>query len=104
MNQQPSVYGIGQQMIETIRTKTSLILQQSIPFRSWKVGLQPKHPMNALRVQTAKTCNISGSRHQVHSRVRYLKPLGLKRPTMNVCIDTKLKLYGFKCQIKNMSD
>jgi hypothetical protein len=26
MNQQPSVYGIGQQMIETIRTKTSLIL------------------------------------------------------------------------------
>jgi hypothetical protein len=104
MNQQPSVYGIGQQMFETIRTETSLILQQSIPFRSWKVGLQPKHPMNALRVQTAKTCNISGSRHQVHSRVSHLKPLGLKRPTMNVCVDTKLKLYCFKCQIKNMSD
>jgi hypothetical protein len=26
MNQQPSVYGIGQQMIETMPTQTSLIL------------------------------------------------------------------------------
>jgi hypothetical protein len=59
--------------------------------------------MNALRVQTAETSNIGVSRHQVHSRVGQLKPLGLKRPTMNVCVDTKLKLYCFKCQIKNMS-
>ena len=60
--------------------------------------------MNAPRVQTAETNNIGGSRDQVHSQSIHLKPLGLKRPVLNVCVDTKLKMWGFTCQIKNMSD
>ena len=60
--------------------------------------------MNAPRVQTEETNKIGGSRDQVHSQSIHVKPLGLKRPVLNVCVDTKLKMWGFIGQIKNMSD
>ena len=60
--------------------------------------------MNAPRVQTAETNKNGKSSDQVHSQSIKLNPLGLKRPVLNVCVDTKLKIWGLTCQIKNMSD